>query len=75
MKSFIKEEFKNWVVSSLFVVMAAMALVLWSPAGTHFKDIWNSPGRIETIEADIDEINERLSVIKLGDSRVAAFNP
>ena len=54
----------------IFVVMAVVVVVAWSPMGDHVKDIWNSPGRIEAIEADINEINERLSVIKLDEDRI-----
>ena len=84
MKHFIREEFKKLMTRSLFVVkrklngsasfacfvaLTAMAVVLWSPAGENLQDIWNSPGRLETIEADINEINERLSVMKLDENR------
>ena len=67
MTHFIKEEFKKWSVSSLFMAMAAMAVVLWSPAGVldNLKDIWNSPDRLEAIENDINRINERLSLVTL----------
>lgn len=74
MKHFIREEFKKWAVSSLFVVMVAMAVLL-SPAGDNLKDIWNSPSRLTTIEADINEINERLSTIKLDENKSIASNP
>ena len=76
MKSFIKEEFKCLMARSLFVAMAAMALVLWSPAGDTLQDIWQSPGRLEAIENDINEINERLTMFKLDENRaIAATNP
>ena len=75
MKHFIKE-FKNWAVSSLFIALIAMAVVLWSPAGDNLQDIWNSPSRLTTIEADIDEINERLSLVALDENRaIASTNP
>ena len=75
MKHFIKE-FKNWAVSSLFIALIAMAVVLWSPAGDNLQDIWNSPSRLTTIEADIDEINERLSLVALDENRaIASVNP
>lgn len=68
MKHF-NHKFKNWAVSSLFVAMAAMAVIL-SPAGDNLQDIWQSPGRLETIEADINEINERLSIIEFNKDRI-----
>ena len=66
-----------------FVALTAMAVALLSPAGdhegsftsrsisfaNHLQDIWNSPGRLTAIEADIDEINERLSAIELDKNR------
>ena len=54
----------------IFVVMAVVAVLLWSPAGDNLQDIWESPSRIETIEADINEINERLSVMELDEDRI-----
>ena len=75
MKHSIKE-FKNWSVRSFFVALTVMAVVLWSPAGDNVKDIWNAPGRLEAIEADIVEINEMLSLVTLDENRiVTSVNP
>lgn len=65
-KHFIREEFKKWAVSSLFVAMAAMAVIM-SPMGDNLNDIWNSPQRLEVIEADIDRINESLALLTTDD--------
>ena len=65
--------------AGIFVALTVMAAMVIEGhtlnVFDNLQDIWQSPSRLTTIEADINEINERLSVIKLGDSRVAAFNP
>ena len=48
----------------IFVVMAVIAMALLPPMGNHLQDIWQSPGRLEAIEADIVEINERIRFIE-----------
>ena len=53
------------------MALTAMAVIM-SPVGDNVKDIWNSPGRIETIEADINEINEMLSLVALDENRAIA---
>ena len=56
--------------------MTSVAVVLWSPAGDNLQDIWQSPGRLTAIEADIDLINERLSLVTLDENRmVTSVNP
>ena len=76
MKHFVKEEFKKLMARSCFVALTAAIVVLWSPAGDNLQDIWNSPERLTAIEADIDEINELLSVAKLDMNRViTSANP
>ena len=72
----VQNEFKKLMTRSLFVALTVMAVVLLSPAGDNLQDIWNSPGRIETIEADINEINERLPLVALDENRaIASTNP
>ena len=66
---FLWEEFKKWSTRSLFVVMTAIAVALWSPTGSTLKDIWNSPSRLTAIEAGVDEINESLRNLA-GEDRV-----
>ena len=66
---FLLEEFKKWSTRSLFVVMTAIAVALWSPIGNNLKDIWNSPSRLTAIEAGVDEINESLRNLA-GEDRV-----
>ena len=81
-KHFLQEEFKKWSTRSCFVVkrklnglasyacfvaLTAMAVALWSPAGDNLTDIWNSPQRLEVIEADIDRINESLALLATDD--------
>ena len=71
----VQEEFKKWFTRSLFVALTAMAVIM-SPVGENLQDIWKSPSRIEAIEADIDLINERLSLITLDENRaIASTNP
>lgn len=71
----VQNEFKKLMTSSLFVALAVVAVVLWSPAGDNLKDIWNSPSRLEAIEADINAINERLSLVTLDENKSIASNP
>ena len=66
---FLWEEFKKWSTRSLFVVMTAIAVALWSPTGSTLKDIWNSPSRLTAIEAGVDEINGSLRNLA-GEDRV-----
>ena len=66
---FLLEEFKKWSTRSLFVVMTAIAVALWSPTGSNLKDIWNSPGRLTAIEAGVDKINESMRNLT-GEDRV-----
>ena len=66
---FLWEEFKKWSTRSLFVIVTAIAVALWSPIGITLKDIWNSPGRLTAIEAGVDEINESLRNLT-GEDRV-----
>ena len=66
---FLLEEFKKWSTRSLFVVMTAIAVALWSPTGSTLKDIWNSPGRLTAIESGVGEINESLRNLA-GEDRV-----
>lgn len=75
-KHFLQEEFKKLMTRSLFVASTVMAVVLWSPAGDNLQDIWQSPGRLEAIEADINKINESISLITPSENRViTSFNP
>ena len=69
----VQNEFKKLMTRSLFVALTVMAVVLLSPAGDNIKDIWNSPQRLTTIEADIVEINEMLSLVALDENRVIKF--
>ena len=71
MKHFINE-FKKSMTRSLFVALTVVAVVLLSPVGIldNLQDIWNSPSRLTTIENEINEINEQLSVMKLDEDRI-----
>ena len=66
---FLLEEFKKWSTRSLFVVLTAVIVAIWSPTGSNLKDIWNSPSRLTAIEAGVDEINESLRNLA-GEDRV-----
>ena len=66
---FLLEEFKKWSTRSLFVVMTAIAVALWSPVSNNLKDIWNSPGRLTAIEAGVKEIKESMRNLA-GEDRV-----
>ena len=71
----MQEGFKKWSMTrSLFVVMTIAAVVAWSPVGDNIKDIWNSPGRIEAIEADVNRINESLAMYTEDENRVVTLN-
>ena len=66
---FLLEEFKKWSTRSLFVIMTAIAVALWSPVSNNLKDIWNSPGRLTAIEAGVKEIKESMRNLA-GEDRV-----
>ena len=66
---FLWEEFKKWSTRSLFVIMTAIAVALWSPVSSNLKDIWNSPGRLTAIEAGVKEIKESMRNLA-GEDRV-----
>ena len=61
---------KKWAVGSLFVAMA-----LLSPVGENLQDIWESPGRLTTIEADIVDINEMIRFIEDENRIITSVNP
>ena len=63
---------KKLMTRSLFVALTVMA-VITSPAGDNLQDIWQSPGRLTAIENEINEINERLSLVALDENGVIKF--
>ena len=66
---FLLEEFKKWSTRSLFVIMTAIAVALWSPVSNNLKDIWNSPDRLTAIEAGVKKMNESMRNLA-GEDRV-----
>ena len=66
---FLWEEFKKWSTRSLFVVMTAVIVALWSQVSNNLKDIWNSPDRLTAIEAGVDKVNESMRNLA-GENRI-----
>ena len=66
---FLWEEFKKWSTRSLFVVLTAIIVALWSPVGNNLKDIWNSPERLTAIEAGVSKMNESMRNLS-GENRI-----
>ena len=66
---FLWEEFKKWSTRSLFVILTAIIVALWSPVGSNLKDIWNSPDRLTAIETGVDEIRENMRNLS-GENRI-----
>lgn len=66
---FLLEEFKKWSTRSLFVVMTAIVIALWSPIGNTLKDIWDSPERLTAIEASLGEISVNMRNLA-GENRI-----
>ena len=66
---FLWEEFKKWSTRSLFVVLTAVIVALWSPISSNLKDIWNSPDRLTAIETGVHEIRENMRNLS-GENRI-----
>lgn len=66
---FLWEEFKKWSTRSLFVVLTAIVVALWSPVSSNLKDIWNSPDRLTAIENGVGAIRENMRHLQ-GENRI-----
>ena len=66
---FLWEEFKKWSTRSLFVVLTAIIVALWSPVSNNLKDIWDSPDRLTAIESGVDAIRENMRNLS-GENRI-----
>lgn len=66
---FLLEEFKKWSTRSLFVVLTAVVVALWSPVSNNLKDIWESPDRLTAIENGVDDIRENMRNLA-GENRI-----